>query len=59
MYVCVIKVRGPRVHQSLSGNSIYSSGPSAARTTTTECTPMLCMVLFQAWLVYRVKVDVV
>ncbi len=40
-------ITGPRVHQSLSGNSIYSSGRASQRTATTGSTPIVCMVLFQ------------
>ncbi len=46
MYICVIVIRGPRVHQSLTGSFIYTLGRAPRRTTTTECTPMLCMALF-------------
>ncbi len=35
------------MHQSLTGSSIYSSGRAPQRITTTECTPMVCMALFQ------------
>ncbi len=45
MYMCVVVIRGTRVHQSLTG--IYALGRAPQRTTTTECTPMLCMALFQ------------
>ncbi len=46
MYMCVIVIRGPRVHQSLTGSFIYTLGRAPQRITTTECTPMLCMALF-------------
>ncbi len=40
-------IGGPRVHQSLTGSSIYLSGRTPHKCTTTiECTPMLCMELF-------------
>ncbi len=35
------------MHQSLTGSSIYLSGRAPQRTTTTECTPMLYIVLYQ------------
>ncbi len=35
------------MHQSLTGSFIYTLGRALQRTTTTECTPMLCMALFQ------------
>ncbi len=47
IYVYFTVIRGPRVRQSLTGSLIYSSGRAPQHTTTTECTPMLCMVLFQ------------
>ncbi len=40
-------IGGPQVHQSLTGSSIYLSGRAPQRTTITECTLILCMVLFQ------------
>ncbi len=47
IYVYFIVFRSPRVYQSLTRSSIYTSDRAPQRTTTTECTPMLCMVLFQ------------
>ncbi len=49
MYMCVFVIRGgPRVHQSHGDFfCIYALGRAPQRTTTTECTHMLCIELFQ------------
>ncbi len=48
IYIYCIVIRGPQVHQSLNGGiRSIRQGRAPQRTTTTECTPMLCMALFQ------------
>ncbi len=40
------------MRQSLAGGSIYSSGRAPQHTTTSISTPMVCMTLFQLWIIY-------
>ncbi len=39
------------MHQSLAGSSIYSSGRAPQRTTISVNTPIVCMVLFDIYLI--------
>ncbi len=47
MYEYIIEIRSLRAHQSLTGRFIYTLGRAPQRIDKSECTPMLCMALFQ------------
>ncbi len=47
MYMCIVSDYRSRGRQKIYGINSIRQGRAPQRTTTTECTPMLCMVLFQ------------